>query len=362
LAKFSLTRAAQVAIPIAVLALAAAETARRSLTENPANPKYWAKRAAEAENRNESPVPALTRAVELAPREAIYASRLGLAHEAEGDLVLAEFALRRGAELSRKYEPQWNLLNFFFRRARWDDFWAQAATTLAISFGDHAALFDLCTRADGGTDRLERILPATPQMKFAYASFLMSRADYARAGPVVESLANSASGDDLITLRAWCDTLLENFEVGAAERAWKSLRARGLLNEDVPPWQTPDVKGATVHGMPDGMWHILLTGEQPEQCTLLTRVVPTQRRSRLEWTIEAELSASSGLTWLVESYERSPRVLARSGELRGGAGVLDFDAAGGPVRVTLQFKRPLGSVRAEGRVTINNLRVTEPRP
>jgi len=55
-------------------------------------------------------------------------------------------------------------------------------------------------------------------------------------------------------------------------------------------------------------------------------------------------------------------VLARSGELRRGTGSLDFDAAGGPLRITLQFKRPLGSVRAEGRVTIKDLRVTEPHP
>jgi hypothetical protein len=254
-------------------------------------------------------------------------------------------------------------LNFFFRRARWEEFWAQAATALAISYGDRAALFDLCSRADGGgAERLERILPEAHEVRFRYTAILMGRSEYARAGVYVEDLAGSTSGEDVVVLNAWCEALLENFEVGAAERAWKTLRSRGLLTEDAPPWQTPDVKGATVHGMPDGLWQILLTGEQPEQCTLLTRVVGSHGRSRLEWTIEAKLSASSGLTWLVESYERSPRVLARSGELRRGTGSLDFDAAGGPLRITLQFKRPLGSVRAEGRVTIKDLRVTEPHP
>ncbi len=336
---------------------------RRSLAENPADPKYWARRAAEAEDRNESTVAAFTRAVELAPREAIYASRLGLAEEAEGELVLAEFALRRGAELSRKYEPQWNLLNFFFRRGRWDEFWAQSATALATSFGDRTALFDLCSRADGGgRDRLERVLPAAHEIRFRYTAFLMGRAEYERAGGFVESLASSTSGEDVVVINGWCETLLENFEAAAAQRGWRKLRSRGLVQGDTPPWQTPDVKGATVHGMPDGLWHIVLTGEQPEQCTLLTRVVETQGRSRLEWTIDAELSASPGLTWQVESYERSPRVLAKSPELHGGAGVLDFDAPRGAVRVTLQFRRPLGSVRAEGRVTLKDLRVTEPRP
>jgi hypothetical protein len=353
LAKFSLARAAHVAIPIAVLALATVEAARRSLTENPASPKYWAERAAEAEDRNESPVAVLTRAVELAPREAIYASRLGLAHEAEGELVLAEFALRRGAELSRKYEPQWNLLNFFFRRARWEDFWKQAASALAISYGDRAALFDLCTRAEGGgAERLERMLPAAHEVRFRYTAFLMGRAEYARAESFVESVAGSATGDEVAVVRAWCETLLANFEVAAAERAWK-----GAL-----PWRAADVKGAAVHELGDNAWQILLTGEQPEQCALLTRVFESRSgKSRFEWAMDAELSAAAGLSWQVESYERSPRVLAKSGELNTGTGSLDFEA-GGPVRITLQFKRPLGSVRAEGRVTIKDLRVTEPRP
>ena len=348
-----------------MLGFAGVEAGRRSLIDNPANPKYWAQRAAEAEDRNESPVAALTRAVELAPREAIYASRLGLAHEAEGELLLAEFALRRGAELSRKYEPQWNLLNFFFRRARWDDFWAQAATTLAISFGDRAALFDLCSHAKGGgAERLERMLPAAHEVRFRYTAFLMGRGEYARAGGFLEGLASSTSGEDVVVLNAWCETLLENFEVGAAERAWKTLRSRGLLTEDAPPWQALDVKGATVHKLGEGAWQILLTGEQPEQCTLLTRVIETSPgKSRFEWSMDAELSAAAGLSWQVESYERTPHVLAKSGELRSGAGSLDFDASPmGPVRITLQFKRPLGSVRAEGRLTIKDLRVTERRP
>jgi hypothetical protein len=353
-----------VAIPIVVLGFAGVEVGRRSLAENPSNPKYWAQRAAEAEDRNESPVAALTRAVELAPREAIYATRLGLAHEAEGELVLAEFALRRGAELSRKYEPQWNLLNFFFRRARWEDFWPQAATTLATSFGERVALFDLCSRAEGGAERLERILPAAHEVRFRYTAFLMGRGEYARAGGFLEGLASSTSGEDVVVLNAWCETLLENFEVGAAERTWKKLRSRGLLTEEAPPWQAPDVKGATVHRLGEGAWQILLSGEQPEQCTLLTRVFESSLgKSRFEWSMDAELSAAAGLSWQVESYERTPRVLAKSVELRSGAGSLDFDASPmGPVRITLLFRRPLGSVRAEGRVAIKDLRVTERRP
>jgi len=208
------------------------------------------------------------------------------------------------------------------------------------------------------------MLPAAHEVRFRYTAFLMGRGEYAHAGPFLEGLASSTSGEDVVVLNSWCEALLENFEVGAAERAWKKLRSRGLLNEDAPPWQAPDVKGATVHKLGDSAWRILLTGEQPEQCMLLTRVFESRSgKSRLEWTMDAELSAAAGLSWQVESYERTPRVLAKSGELHSGAGSLDFDASPmGPVRITLQFKRPLGSVRAEGRLTIKDVRVTEVRP
>jgi hypothetical protein len=348
------------ALPVAVLSLAAVETGRRTLGENPANPLYWANRAAATDDPADLER-VLMQAMELAPREAIYASRLGLAREAKGDLTGAEVALRRGAELSRKFEPQWNLLNFFFRRGRWEEFWAQVPKTLEMSFDDRAALFELCSHAEGGgLDRLEKILPQSHEVRSGYAAYLISRGEFARAGSVIEGLAASANAGEAPTLQAWCEVLVANFEVVAASRVWKRLQDRGLVKEAAFPWRASNVPGVTIHATGAGAWQILLSGEQPEQCTLLARVfVPGAGKSRLQWAMDAELSAAAGLFWQVESFEKSPRVLAKSGELRSGAGAMDFDAPGGAVRVTLQFHRPLGSVRAEGRV---ELRVTEPRP
>src|SRR5258708_6915089 len=164
-------------LPVAVLALAAVETGRRTFGENPASPLYWANRAASSGATTD-----LERAAELAPREAVYASRLGLAREAEGDLAGAEAALRRGAVLSRKFEPQWNLLNFFFRRGRWEEFWAQAPRALEMSFDDRAALFEVCSQAEGGWDRLGKILPPSNELRRRYAAYLISRRGVVRAG------------------------------------------------------------------------------------------------------------------------------------------------------------------------------------
>ncbi len=298
-------RVALCAAATVALGFAAYECARRSLIDDPANPKFWARRAAQAEDRGESAVAALTRAVELAPREAIYASRLGLAQEAEGDLVLAEFALRRGAELSRKFEPQWDLLNFFFRRARWDEFWKQAEIALAASYGDRIALFDLCWRAEGGVDRLEKLLSRSGSMRVAPAE--------------------------------WCEKLVERFETAAAQRVCAAF-----------PWHRNDVAGVTIREAGPDAWNISLSGEQPEQCVLLTRVVGSA--TRLEWSIETDLT-NTGLTWSVATHEKSPRVLAESGSLAGGPGSLRF-AGDAPVRIALQFRRPVGAVRAEGRVQL----------
>jgi hypothetical protein len=260
--------------------------------------------------------------------------------------VLAEFALRRGAELSRKYEPQWNLLNFFFDVRAGRNSGRRPRGALAISYGDRAALFDLCSRADGGgAERLERILPEAHEVRFRYTAILMGRSEYARAGVYVEDLAGSTSGEDVVVLNAWCEALLENFEVGAAERAWKTLRSRGLLTEDAPPWQTPDVKGATVHGMPDGLWQILLSGEQPSNapCSRVLSDRPGTSRSNGPWT---RTIGRVRFRWQVESYERRPRC-SRGAASCGAARLTRFRRAKGPVRITLQFRRPLGSVRAK---------------
>ena len=336
-----LKRAAAVFIPVFLLGCAIAEIGRRSFAELPGNPVYWANRAALADQAGENPAAAWRRAAELAPREALYRSRLGIAEEAEGDFLSAERDLVLASELSRKFEPHWNLLNFYFRRGRWQDFWRAAPAALAASYGDRTPLFDLCRRAEGGAEKLDRLLPQRREIRMAYLGYLMAHAEFASAEPWIDELAASTDTGESDLFRSWCDALLAAHRVPEATRLWEILHRRGVVLEDAFPWRVNEVAGVTVHERAPGAWQILLSGEQPEQCVLLSRIAPVAPQAPLCLRADAQPALAPGLSWQVESYEPKPRAL----EFGKPPGV---DA----VRVTLAYRRPLGTVRAEAAMEI----------
>jgi hypothetical protein len=93
----------------------------------------------------------------------------------------------------------------------------------------------------------------------------------------------------------------------------------------------------TIHPGPPGSWQILLNGEQPEQCDLLTRIVPFARGRRACVHAGSDPPATPGLAWRTEPF--------------------DADS----VRVILGYRRPIGSVRAEAKVEIRGVKIEECR-
>jgi hypothetical protein len=298
------------------------------------------------EQQGSDPIGSLRRAVELSPREALYHSRLGLALEAQGDLGQAERELVIGTQLSKKYEPRWDLLNFYFRRARWDRFWAVAMDALPVSWGDRAPLFELAIRAEGGQARLQEVLPVKRGVRFNYAVFLISKGDMASAAPFISELAASVVPEEKPDFLYWTDLLLEKRMVHEALATWRAL---GEASEPFP-WKPGKVAGLTIHPMEGDAWQILLNGTQPEHCVLLESVKPVSpgQSYRFDASLEAKLTPAGGLLWHIETLEASPRVLDES--FTTAAGV---DA----VRIRLEYQRPQGSVRAEGEVRIRSVQL-----
>jgi hypothetical protein len=369
--------------PAAVLLYAGIEVSERSLADGNAFSGHWgiplghvggdswANLAFVQEQRGEDPLPALRRAVELSPADAGYRGRLGLAEEAAGDLDGARRDLVRSSQLSRKFEPWWNLLNFYFRREQWDLFWPAVRQALPMSYGDRSALFDLCLRAEGGAERLEGALPPDREIRMSYQNFVMDRGLIHRAQPLLEELASSAGAGEGERFRAWVGLLVQNYQIQPATLVWRQLLQRHVVTGDAFPWQAPSVSGSAVRELEGEQRQISLNGEQPEDCDLLWRIMPVASRSmyRFEWATEARLTnprgdpSSTGLTWRIESYAKPPRVLAQSPELAAGSASssVDLNVPGDSeaIRITLHYRRPLGSVRAEGRVKIERVRVTE---
>ncbi len=376
-------RFAGVIAPAAALMYAGIEVTERSLADwrlfsgrweiplGDVGGDSWANLATIQDQRGENPLAALRRAVELSPAEAGYRSRLGLAEEAVGDLDGAERDLVRASELSRKFEPWWNLLNFYFRRERWDQFWPTVSRALPVSYGDRSALFDLCWRAEGGAERLESILQGEREIRMSYVNFLMNRGSVTRAPPFLEELAASAGVGESELFRGWVNLLVRDYQVEPAAHVWQRLLQRHVVTEEAFPWQTSGVPGSSVRELAGEQWQLSLNGDQPEECDLLWRVKPVRSRFkyRLEWAADARLTnpreglSSTGLTWRIEAYANPPRLLAQSPEIAAGAAAnavnFNVPADSKAIRITLRYRRPLGSVRAEGRIKIDEVRVTE---
>lgn len=297
------------------------------------------------QQQGSNPIASLGRAVALGPREALYHSRLGLALEGQGDLQDAERELDLGTQLSKKYEPRWDLLNFYFRRAEWDRFWPVVSDALPISWGDRAPLFELALQAPAGRTRLQEALPGKRDIRFNYAIFLISRGDLAAAAPSISELAASRMPEERPDFLYWIDLMLENRMVHEALETWRNLGEA----DDPFPWKPAKISGVTIY--PQGeAWRILLSGNQPEHCVLLESVKPVTagQHYRLEAPLEEKLSPAGGLLWYIETLEASPRLLDQSFTVTGAVEA---------VRIRLEYQRPQGSVRAEGEVRTHSVRL-----
>lgn len=330
---------------LVVLGWAAFQVSFRAVAKEGSGRTAWIQAQLD-EQQGSNSIASLRRAVALSPREALYHSRLGLALESQGDLEPAERELLLGTQLSKKYEPRWDLLNFYFRRAQWDRFWPAVADALSISWGDRTPLFELALQSPEGQARLREALPAKREVRFNYAVFLISRADLAAAAPFISVLARSHAPEERPNFLYWIDLMLEKRMVREALAAWQALGETG----DPFPWKDGKVPGVTIYPLEGDGWRILFSGNQPEHCVLLESIKPVTagERYRLEASLEEKLSPSGGLLWKIETLEPSPRLLAES-----------FTAAGpvAAVRIRLDYQRPQGSVRAEGEVRIHSVRL-----
>jgi len=330
---------------VIALGWAAFQVSVRALAKEGSGRMAWVQAQLD-EQHGSSPIASLRIAVELSPLEALYHSQLGLALEADGNLEQAERELVLGTHLSRKYEPRWDLLNFYFRRARWDAFWPAATDALSVSWGDRAPLFELVLRAQGGQERLREVLPLKREVRFSYAVFLISRGDVASAAPFISELAASAVREEKTDFLYWIDLLLEKRMVPEALATWRALGETA----DPFPWRLGKASGITIHPVDGSAWQILFNGNEPEHCVLLESVKPvTEGQSyRLVSSLEQNLSPTGGLSWHIETLTASPRVLDHFFTVSAGVEA---------VLIRLEYQRPQGSVRAEGEVRIHSVQL-----
>ena len=161
------------------LTVGSAEACRRSVRWWPERVDAYVRLAAlEPEREREYLDAALARE----PRSSAVLVARAMVAEFGGDTGEAKGLLERALRLDRGFRPAWAWLGFVARRESAEEFWVQARRAFQMSFGDRAALFDLCwsVRGDGRFLWREVVSRQAPVL-FDFVQFLMRQDDLATA-------------------------------------------------------------------------------------------------------------------------------------------------------------------------------------
>lgn len=296
------------------------------------------------EEGGDDPRPALRAAVSRLPADALLWVRLGLAEEAAGQTAEAERLLLVAAERSRKHDVRWTLANFYFRQGREAEFVRWARETLLMAYGDSTPLFDLALGMLSGTERIrgEVLPPERRPVWIQYAFWAAGKKEWGEAEAAAAYLGNPKDDAERGALSGLAETLLASYRNEAALDLWQRLGRRGVPSLE---WRTQAYKGVSVVTFAsDRRWRLNLTGEQPERCELLARLVPP-RTGELKWRPEP---AVEGFYWEIRSHG-VPVAPARRVAWKEGRLALPEDVVS---RVALVYERPPRHLRFEGELPV----------
>ncbi len=348
----------------------------------------------------EDPRPWLRRAVAVQPDDASIHIRLGLASEMAGDLEEAERELLAAAQVNAKYEPRWTLANFYFRRGNGEAFWRWAREAAAISYGNRTALFELCWRqAPDAALILDRAIPPRRPVRMDYAAYLVGHSQWPVAGQLLRELAAAATPAETGRFLRLTDQALGARRFSIATDLWNSLSRSGSIpyppldsaagplpvNGDFgrPPlgqgfdWRRHPAGGIFQTTLPAGGYRLSLSGDQPENCVVVSTYIPLLpgREYRLATLYRSSVAPlagshdSTGLRWRVVSLTEPPRLIAESAPLPVVSDSALEQRFATPtettmVRLELHHRREPGTTRFAGSVLLERvtLELLEPAP
>lgn len=335
----------------------------------------------------------LRQAARLSPRDAEIRVRLGLEEEVAGDIEAAERQLLAAADASRKYYPRWSLLNFYYRRGDAASVWKWAKLALETSYLDREPIFRLCWQVQPAPAvLLERALPARRPVRLDFAGFLLEQRQWIAAGRLAAQLSTSVSRRESDRFLRYTSRLLEAGYVAEALPVWNALCVRGLLpypslDPETGPfltngdfrekltnqgfdWIAHAPPGVTLVQAGSPRLRLDFDGGQPERCELLYQYAPVAggRRYRLAYRYAVSGSPmsvaprSTGIRWEVATVSRPEVASVLSAPIapeETGGREFEFDVPAGAagIRLALVHRREPGSVRMEGTVELEEVRL-----
>lgn len=369
---------------------AATESVSEAIRISPDNADHYLGLATLLEMEGEDPRGPLREAIRRKPLDAAIWIRLGLQEEIHGQMEEAERRLLEAARLSRKYDARWTLANFYFRQNRADEFWRWARKALRVSYGDRTPLFRLCEAMEPDPGVIfERAIPERREVRRAWVHHLFGTGENMAAASIVRQLLSGMVASEAAFFLGATDSLLTGGLVSSALEIWNALCEHGWIdrlpldpaggeivsNSDLHSpalgrgfdWRIPSTNGVFVSQRP-GEWRISFSGNQPEDCTVLSQYVPLAegRRYRFLSNYRSEPTGisgenrNSGIRWSLVTLtgerlaESEPMVVDGDGE-----STMSFAAPSGAegARLILRYRRASGSVRTEGSLTLQRVTI-----
>ncbi len=361
------------------------ETTARALRLAPANPDYYVQLARADPS---AAIPNMRRAVSLNPLNSSLWMDFSQIAEEHNQTQLAERNLLRAVALDRTMAPRWLLAEFYARHQDQLHFWPAMRAALAASYDDVTPLFDLCwSQTPDPRTILPRAIPARTDVLRQYLDFLIARNRPDLAAPVAARLLPAAQSPDVPALLNFSTHLLEQSNPALPLEIWNALSRRNLLpgpilnpaqgvsltNGDFHhpflqqafDWRMPASSGifADRQESPDAV-RFEFSGKQPEDCDLLTQFLPLapSRRYRLSALYQTRgLSGDTGLAFTLSDSGQSllagPVLTPTNTSPREVSAVFSTGPLTASGKLSLRYKRSLGTVRIEGSLTLQEVKL-----
>jgi tetratricopeptide (TPR) repeat protein len=323
----------------------------------------------------------LDRALALNPRYTAAWIARGLAAETAGDRTRAEASLLRAAGIDHTYLPRWTLANFYLRSGNLTQFWIWTRRAAEMAY-DPRALFQLCWHASGDArEILERAIPEVPALRRAYLDFLLRTNRAQAAGPLALELSQTGKPSDVDLLLRYCDVLLALNEPRSALAVWNTLALRRLIPDGaldprsgvsltngelatVPlqrgfDWRLPRVEGAMLTFTTSREMAVSLSGKQPESCDLIEQYLPVLPNVQYRFHYHCRTQhPAPGLSWsfvdpLTLGELAAGPVIVSPGDPNEQTLAVSTPPGCDLLRILLRYRRPPGSMRAEGSVVFS---------
>ncbi len=281
--------------------------------------------------------------------------------------------MQRAAGIDHTYLPHWTLANFYLRAGYMPQFWTQARQALEMA-PDPSAMFQLCWRVSGDSPEiLGRAIPQRPAVRRAYLRFLVATSRLEAAEPLADELSLASDSADLDLLLSYCDLALKRKQVKPALAVWNALAGRRLIpygeggrltNGDLstPPlgrgfdWRPALVEGASLSFDPAAReMSLTLSGKQPESFEQVEQYVSVEPGTTYDFHLRYRtqgLKEDNGFSWNWIDVRTgalfASSVVSASAQFRAQALTFSTPPECDLARIALRYRRPTGSMRAEG--------------